>query len=306
MKGAIPLPSSRKAAIFLWLVPVLFLVVSAIPSSRILHERALVAQTGERGVRSGGLILEISKRPAFAFGFRNFLGDLAWLQAVQAAGSRRMSRGDYDRLAVLIRIVGNLDPRFVVPYLLGGLLLGDSPDHVGDALDILEKGRNNHPADWRFPFYTGYIRYFSLGDPLEGGKALMVASRIAGSPPYLTFLSTRMLSEGKKPETALAFLRGMVREETDPARLEILRKRMREVIVERDIQFLERAVDAYRQNTGEAPATLTDLLRSGLIPRIPVEPHGGRYLLQPDGTVRSDRVTDRLKVFKSSGTGEKR
>ncbi|MBK5095481.1 MAG: tetratricopeptide repeat protein, partial [Deltaproteobacteria bacterium] len=96
------------------------------------------------------------------------------------------------------------------------------------------------------------------------------------------------------------------REETDPARLEILRKRMREVIVERDIQFLERAVDAYRQNTGEVPATLTDLLRSGLIPRIPVEPHGGKYLLQPDGTVRSDRVTGRLKVFKPSGTGEER
>ncbi len=306
MKGAIPLPSSRKAAIFLWLVPVLFLVVSAIPSSRILHERASVAQTGERGVRSGGLILEISKRPAFAFGFRNFLGDLAWLQAVQAAGSRRMSRGDYDRLAVLIRIVGNLDPRFVVPYLLGGILLGDSPDHVGDALDILEKGRNNHPADWRFPFYTGYIRYFSMGDPLEGGKALVVASRIPGSPPYLPLLATRMLSEGKKPETALAFLSAMLKQETDPARLEVLRRRMREVLVERDIQGLERAVDAYRQNTGEAPATLTDLIRSGLIPGIPVEPHGGKYLLQPDGTVRSDRVTDRLKVFKPSGTGEER
>lgn len=305
MNGAIPLPSSRKAAIFLWLVPVLFLVVSAIPSHRILHERALLAHADERGVRSGGLILEISKRPVFAFGFRNFLGDLAWLQAVQAAGSSRMSRGSYDRLAVLIRIVGNLDPRFVVPYLLGGLILGDSPDHVGEALDILEKGRNNHPADWRFPFYTGYIRYFSLGDPLEGGNALMAASRIPGSPPYLTLLATRMLSEGKKPETALAFLQGMVREETDPARLEILRRRMGEVIVERDIQFLERAVDAYRQNTGEAPATLTDLLRSGVISGIPVEPHGGKYLLHPDGTVSSDRVTGRLKVFSSSGKGEK-
>ena len=306
MKEANPLPFPRKAASFLWLVPVLFLGVSVIPSSRILHERASVAQTGERGVRSGGLILRISKRPAFAFGFRNFLGDLAWLQAVQTAGSRRMSRRDYDRLAVLIRIVGNLDPRFVVPYLLGGILLGDSPDHVGVALDILEKGRNNHPADWRFPFYTGYIRYFSLGDPLEGGDALVAASRIPGSPPYLPLLAARMLSEGRKPETALAFLSAMLNQETDPARREILNRRIREVIVERDIQTMERAIEAYREKTGEMPAALTDLLRSGLLPRIPDEPHGGKYFLQQDGTVRSDRVTGRLKVFKPSGTGEKR
>jgi len=296
--GAITLPSSRKGAIFLWLVPVLFLVVSAIPSSRILQERASVAQTDERGVRSGGLILEISKRPAFAFGFRNFLGDLAWLQAVQAAGSRRMSRRDYDRLAVLIGIVGNLDPRFVVPYLLGGILLGDSPDHVEVALDILEKGGNNHPADWRFPFYTGYIRYFSLGDPLEGGKVLMVASRIPGSPPYLPLLATRMLSEGKKPETALAFLSAMLKQETDPARQEILNRRLREVIVERDIQMLERAVEAYREKTGELPPGPSALVSARLIESLPAEPNGGKYLLSPEGTVRSSKMPYRLKVFR--------
>ena len=55
---------------------------------------------------------------------------------------------------------------------------------------------------------------------------------------------------------------------------------------------------AYRSGNGVLPEHLTDLVRAGLIREIPEEPNGGSYLLSPDGTVRSDRVTTRLKVFR--------
>ncbi|MBI5419768.1 MAG: hypothetical protein HZA60_06755, partial [Deltaproteobacteria bacterium] len=81
-------------------------------------------------------------------------------------------------------------------------------------------------------------------------------------------------------------------------RREVLQRRIREVIVERDIQSLERAVEAYRARYGVLPAALSDLARAGFLRKVPPEPHGGRYLLSPDGEVRSDRVTQRLKVFR--------
>jgi hypothetical protein len=281
-----------------WFLPLLFLASSAILSAHVLRERFPAAPEANNGVRSGNLLLEISRRPAFAFGFRNFLADLEWLKAVQVAGSPRMSRGDYDRLNLLVQAVNNFDPRFVVPYLLGGLILGDSPRHVPDALATLERGGMRHPSDWRFPFYIGYIRYFSLGDPVEGGKSLQAAARLPDSPRHLPLLAARMLSEGREPETALAFLAEMERQETNPARREILRKRISEVIVERDIQYLERAAAAYRGRFGEFPTNLSELVQAGILRRIPVEPHGGMYLLSPGGEVRSDRVTHRLKVFR--------
>lgn len=298
MKGGHSLPVSGRTAVALWLVPVLLLATASVLSSRILLARASMERMNTGEARPPGLFFEIGRRPAFAFGFRNLLADLAWLQAVQTAGSSRLSHGDYDRLASLLRVVGSLDPRFVVPYLLGGLILGDSPAHAEAALDILERGMEHHPADWRFPFYMGYIRYFTLGDPVGGGESLGVAARIPDSPPYLPLLATRMLSEGNRPETALAFLRGIEREETDPARIEILRKRIREVVVERDIRVLERAAETYRREAGARPTSLEDLVRAGLIPRVPEEPHGGRYILEPGGAVRSDRVKERLKVFR--------
>lgn len=267
-------------------------------SSRIVAMRSAASRWPLEGGGGGSILYEISRRPSLSFGFRNFLSDVVWLEAVQVAGDRAMPDAAYDRLAVLIATVNNFDPKFDVPYLLGGLTLGDSPRHVPDALKILRRGRAELPSDWRLPFYEGYTRYFSQGDPAGGGSSLGEASRIPGSPPYLPFLAARMLAEGRQPETALALLSAMMTSESDPARLRALDARMREVVTERDIQSLEGAVERFRQIEGRTPGTLADLVTAGIVPEIPREPNGGRYLLSPDGSVHSDRVTRRLKVLR--------
>lgn len=281
-----------------WILPLILLASSSFFSASVLRERSQTARESNARAQSGGLLQEIGRRPAFALGFRNFLADMQWMEAVQVAGSRRMNGADYDRLDVLVRTVNNFDPRFVVPYLLGGLVLGDSARHVTEALKTLERGSRNFPGDWRFPFYIGFIQYFSLGNPVDGGRAIEAAARIPGSPPYFPLLAARMFSEGRKPETALAFLEETMKEETDPARRAVLLRRLLEVVVERDIQNLERAVEAYRSRSGGLPGDLYELVHAGLIREVPAEPHGGRYLLDPDGTVRSDRKTRRLRVFR--------
>ncbi|HEX9191623.1 MAG TPA: hypothetical protein VF847_05965, partial [Candidatus Deferrimicrobiaceae bacterium] len=116
-------------------------------------------------------------------------------------------------------------------------------------------------------------------------------------PPYISLLATRMLSEGRHPETALALLDAMMREETDPERRKALIDRRAHVETERDLQILEEAVAAFRVRTGTPPSSLEDLVAAGLLRGIPREPGGGRYLLEPDGTVRSSRYRERLKVI---------
>ena len=283
-----------------WGVPLLFLLASALLSSRIVieQERTLAGREYRERAGNQSLLHEISRHPVFSFGFRNFFADLSWLGAVQVAGTRKLTPNDYDRLALMIQTVVQFDPKFKVPYLLGGVILGDSRAHVQEALKILTLGRANHPDDWRFPFYTGYLHYFSLGDPVEGGKALESAAKIEGSPPYLPLLAARMFSEGRKPETALRFLTEMMRQENDPARLEVLKRRIHEVVAERDMQLLESAVEAYHNKTGRLPRELSDLVREEMIDQIPEDPYGGRYLLSPDGQIRSTVVQQRLKVFR--------
>ena len=169
--------------------------------------------------------------------------------------------------------------------------------HARKALRVLGRGKQQFPADWRFPFYMGFTHYFSLGDGMAGGRAMAEAARLPGSPAYLPGLASRMLSEAREPEVALALLAPIVRQESDPARRAVLERRIREVTVERDIQALEGAVEKYREKTGTIPAELSALVREGILATIPTEPNGGYYLLAQGGKVRSDRVSQRLRVF---------
>ena len=226
-------------------------------------------------------------------------------------GRRRLARGgpggreleddpgDFERLFDLLNVEANFDPKFDIPYLLGGLVLGESPDHAKKALEVFERGKREYPADWRFPFYIGYTNYFSLGETEAAGKAMAEAARLPGSPAYLPGLASRMLSEAREPGVALAMLETIVRQESDPSRRAVLERRIREVTVERDLLALERAVESYREKMGAVPRALSDLVRAGILTGIPEEPNGGRYLMEPGGKVRSDRVSQRLRVFQS-------
>lgn len=210
-----------------------------------------------------------------------------------------MTREDYDRLSDLLSSVVRFDPRFVIPYLLGGIVLGESADHADAAIELLALGEQRFPAEWRFPFYTSYIRYFSLGDPAGGGMALLRAVSIPGSPEYFPLLASRMLAEGNRTDTALAFLKEMTRTEMYSRRKDVLEERIRRVQVEHDLQSLEKAIAEYTSRIGAPPGQLSDLVRVGVLTRIPEEPYGGKYLLMLDGQVRSDRAPEgRLKVLR--------
>lgn len=281
-----------------WGFPILCILCSGILSSRLMVAGGPVGDAG-RSLARESLIAGISRYPVFAFGFRNFLADLTWLQAVQVAGNREMAPEDYDRLSILLNVVANFDPRFDGTYFLGGLVLGESPTHAREALAILSRGRVQFPADWRLPFYIGYTHYFVLRDPAVGGKAMVESARLPGAPEYLPRLAARMLVEGRDPDSALSFLTLMIEQETDATRRNLLDRRFREVLVERDLQSLEKAVAAYRATVGRNPDRLADLLRSGFLTSVPREPGGGAYRIAPDGSVYSDRTRQRLKPWKN-------
>jgi hypothetical protein len=265
-------------------------------SWRLLPLRALPESAREVRDRPG-LLAAVSRRPEFAFGFRNVMADVVWLQAIQVAGKLKMTKAEYDKLYELLNIEANFDPKFEIPYLLGGLVLGESTPHAQKALHVLGRGKEQYPADWRFPFYMGFTHYFSLGDGMAGGRAMAEAARLPGSPAYLPGLASRMLSEAREPEAALKLLEPIIRQESDPTRRAVLERRIREVTVERDLQALERAVERYRKKTGAVPESLPDLVREGILEGIPQEPNGGRYVIDRGGKVRSDRVAQRLQVF---------
>ena len=236
-------------------------------------------------------------KPAL-LGYHHLGADILWLRLLQVIGKKRNSEDEYEWIYHALDVVTTLDPQYAYAYYAGGVILGDLANRPDLSNRLLERGVKANPDEWNIPFLLGYNHYFLLGDPAKGAQYIMQAASLPGGPSYLPGLATRMAAEAGSPETALAFLEARLRETQDPEMRESLAKRMKEVIIERDLHILESAVEVYRRQHGALPATLTDLVATGILHTLPQESFGGDYRLNSKtGAVSSSTHPERLRTF---------
>jgi hypothetical protein len=236
-------------------------------------------------------------KPAL-LGYHHLGADLLWLRLVQVIGKKGNSDDEYAWMYHALDVLTTLDPQYAYAYYAGGIILGDLATRPDLSTRLLEKGAQANPEVWNIPFLLGYNYYFLLGDPAKGAEYMMQAASLPDSPAYLPGLATRMAAEAGNPDTALAFLDVRLRETPDPEMREVLASRRKEVIIERDLQLLERAVAVYRTQYRALPATLTDLVAAGALQALPQEPFGGDYRVDlKTGSVSSSTHPERLRTF---------
>lgn len=231
-------------------------------------------------------------------GYHHLGADLLWLKLVHVIGKKQNSMDEYEWMAHALDVITTLDPQYAYAYYAGGVILGDLAERPDLANRLLERGHAANPTVWNIPFLLGYNHYFLLADPDKGAEYLMKAAVLPGRPSYLPGLATRLAAEAGKPETALAFLEARLRDTSDPEMREFFANRMKEVIIERDIRLLERAVELYRSGYGELPKSLIALVERQIVRSLPQEPFGGEYRIDPNtGAVSSSTHPERLKTF---------
>jgi len=145
----------------------------------------------------------------------------------------------------------------------------------------------------------GYDYFYELCDPLHAAEQFRQASLLPGAPAYLPKLAARMTVEGGDPNAALEFLTRFAQQTQDERLREALRHRFKEVMSERDIKFLEEGVQRFSTTHHKFPVTLDDLVKVGIIDRVPHSPFGGSYVLNPmDGRVSDPGLRERLHVHR--------
>jgi tetratricopeptide (TPR) repeat protein len=244
-------------------------------------------------------------------GYQQVVADLIWVKAVYHFGERNPTKGAYSWAYHVVDVVTDLDPNFSFAYEAGGINLGVWGGLLHESIAILSKGYRyglseglaHYPSAWRnlwhLPFYIGYDYYYELCDPAKAAPFFQQASKLPGSPEYLAKLAARMTVEGGDPDAALEFLQRFY-QQTQEARLrEALADKIKQIVVERDIRFLEEGVRRYRAHYGKRPKALRDLVRGQIIGRIPEEPFGGRYELDADGSVIDTALPERLRVHRA-------
>ena len=255
-------------------------------------QRTAVARAEQLAYLPKGEYLKLA-----VLGYRQVVADLIWLQAVQHIGAKRDTQRGYSWTYHAVDVLTDLDPTFVPPYQATGLFLGVLVGRQEEGLAILDKGIRHNPSSWQLPFLAGYVSYYELCNPVAGGEYLRIAARVPGSPAYLPQLAARMTVESGDPTAALEFLDRFSRSVTDERVREALLQRMKEIVQEKDLRFLEESIRRYRAKYGQPPAKLEDLMLHGIIQQMPSDPLGGEYEVDAfSGVVRATSKRDRLRI----------
>jgi hypothetical protein len=259
----------------------------------------------QRQDRDAGRIEELAQLPRGEYlkpmllGYQNVGADLLWLQLLQVIGKKKNTADEYEWIYHVLDVITTLDPQYDYAYYVGGVILTNLANRTDLSNRLLEKGFAANPSIWNLPFLLGYNHYFILGDAARGAEYMAAAAKLSGGPSYLPGLASRMYAEASSPEVALQLLRALWSQTQDQEMRQVLESRAKEIIIERDIQALEVARDAYRDKHGRLPKALNDLVMSGEVRQIPDEPFGGTYNLDVlTGAVTSSTHPERLKVFR--------
>lgn len=231
-------------------------------------------------------------------GYEQVVADLLWIQAIQAMGERKVTEEAGHWIYLALDVITTLDPKFVRVYEAGGIALVTLVVLVEESNRILEKGIQYNPEVWSLPYLLGFNYYFELHDDAKAADYIARASRLPGAPEYLAQLAARLYVSAREPQVAIDFLARMYEQTSDENVKSVLERRLKEVVVERDLQLLEGAISRYRERHRRPPERLEDLVGPGLLRSLPREPFGGRYLYDPQTqTVRSSEMKERLKVY---------
>ncbi|HUJ79547.1 MAG TPA: tetratricopeptide repeat protein [Nitrospiria bacterium] len=232
-----------------------------------------------------------------SLGYDQLIADLLWLKAIQVMGDRGAERRDAEYLYQAFDAITTLDPKFDYVYQLGGVFLGVLSGRADLAVQLLAKGVRNNPDLWRLPFYLGFNEFYFLGRYKEAAAAMAKAASLPGHPEYLPFLASRLYAEAREPALALEFLGRMYEESNDQQVRAQLQVRMKEVMIERDVEQLNHAVAQFTMRYHRLPKALTELVTTGIVLALPTEPLGGRYYIDPsDHQVKSSSRPEGLHV----------
>lgn len=175
-----------------------------------------------------------------------------------------------------------LDPYNMDAYYFAQAFLTWDAHQFKIANDLLEYGMKYRTWDWYLPFFAGFNYAYFLKDYAKAAHYYQLAGALSGQELYKS-LAGRYLQASGRTDLAIAYLTAMDRQEPNPVLKKSYEIRLQAFY---EVRRIEQARDHFRAaHQGHRPADLAQLEQAGYLSPAPVDPYGGRFYLQPDGTV---------------------
>lgn len=225
------------------------------------------------------------------------LADLFWIRMSALAGSVTTPPVGM-ALISWADAISQLDSKMFWPYAMGGLLgvvhVGGRAYNAPEAARLLKKGTAEVP-DVRLFIFLAYLQLTQLEEPAEAAHTLQEGARLPGAPPFLAQLATRILASTGRFASAREFALQMLQDPNPDVRA-TFEYRLKEIEREQSLQQLQDAVADYtHRHQGSAPTSLHDLVDAGLVKDLPIDPLGGEFKIERNGTV-SATSGERLRL----------
>ena len=221
-------------------------------------------------------------------GFDNVTADLYWLRTVQYFGGKRLAETnkDYRLLEPLLNITIELDPDFKIAYSYGATFLSEPfPTGAGlpsKGIEIIDKGIARHPEHWRFYLDKGFIYFWFLNDYEKAAEVFLEGSKLPGAPYWMVATASRMATRGGDRETA-RYLWQMLYESAETSQQQDNATiHLKQLDALDEIDLLRKVIVAFHQRAGRYPGGWHELVDTGFLTKIPVDPTGVAYVMNPE------------------------
>ena len=214
------------------------------------------------------------------FGLHAATASFMWLDFIQHVGQPGAGRG----AVTILRAVTDLDPHFSYPYAFGVLVLPALDPVTGraDALEIGTKALALGIIDWRIPFYLA-ADFHDAHDTPNALKYFAIAANTPGIPDAVR---TSALSYGTQKDNR-ARTKIVWQSIYDSSNDEVVMERAKAHLVHIGIlETLDSAVALYKKQHGRFPKDLQALVDAKILQRLPEDPLGFTYSIEPGGVLQ--------------------
>ena len=281
---AMPMNSKRRTTLIAAACLLVCATASVLTLRRVDHIRPRATLDDVLYVNSPKVVRRAS------LGYDGLMACIYWTRAVQYFGARFHDRSlSYNQLAPLLEMTTQLDPHLMVAYQFGASFLAPQPP-IGAgqperAIQLMEYGIQNNPADWHLYHSLGFVYYMDLKDYAKAADAFERGSHVPGAHPFLKIMAAQMAQHAGEIETARALWTLTYKSSQGKEIRQNALEHLRALKVDEDVAHLQAAVTRFGQHTGRLPSSISELVAAEGLPGIPTDPDGHRYTMDRDGRI---------------------
>jgi tetratricopeptide (TPR) repeat protein len=190
---------------------------------------------------------------------------------------------EYGNMFKTLQTAVKLDPYNMDAYYFAEAAFTWEVKRYREVNDLLLYGMKYRTWDYSLPFFTAFNAAYFMKDYRTAALYMKKAAELSREPLFVN-LSARYLYEAGQNDLGIRFLEVMEQESRDKKIRKVYEIRKQALLAVKEISD---AVGRFAQARGRQPVDLQELVRGGLLQKIPVDPYGGEFYISANGAVRT-------------------